>query len=192
MFVPDYQGYSTEELNEALSSIDKDKYPENYERLIAELNNRKSKGEDISPKKADDGFEGSLTDKNITNNPQDPHLYSRRAIVLFALIFSTLFGGILMAINFFKVKKLKEMSLTLIFSVLYTLLTIYIVSFFNMKILITVSLNGVGAAILEEYFWKRKLGKEFKYRRDPIWIPLVIAILVNALILISMIYQQPD
>lgn len=39
---PDYSEYSQKELREALALIDKDSYPENYEKLVLELSKRDS------------------------------------------------------------------------------------------------------------------------------------------------------
>ena len=39
---PDYSEYSQKELHEALASIVKDSYPENYEKLVLELSKRDS------------------------------------------------------------------------------------------------------------------------------------------------------
>jgi hypothetical protein len=125
---------------------------------------------------------------NIVNDANAPQLYSRQVINIFSILFSVLFGGILMAINLKNTNNKKGILPVLAFSIGYTVLMgvgLYLID--SKTSVLTVVLNLLGAIVLYNYFWGKYIGKEFQYRTKPFWIPLVIGVAIFGLFLWSAI-----
>ena len=114
-----------------------------------------------------------------------PILYSKGAIRFFTIFFSTLFGGILLAINLNRIQKNAEILYVLAFSFIYTYLIGIIVTYFPQYIsLIALFMNLLGLVILEKIFWKRMIGDDRKFQRQSIWFTFGVGILIAILLLI--------
>ncbi len=125
---------------------------------------------------------------NIVDDVDAPRLYSRLVINIFSVLFSVLFGGILLAINLKIVNNKKGILPVLIYSILYTGLMIFILNMIpGRSTPLTLALNLLGAIVLYNFFWSKYIGKEFKYRTKPFWIPLIIAVIIFGFIIWSMI-----
>lgn len=117
-----------------------------------------------------------------------PVLYSKSAIRLFSILFSTLFGGILLSINFSRINKRKEILYVIAFSLLFSYATGLLVTYFpNHITLIALSMNILGLIILERFFWRRIIGNKLKYTDQPIWTALGICLLLAILLLWTML-----
>lgn len=116
---------------------------------------------------------------NIVEDVNAPQLYSRQVINIFSIFFSVLFGGILLAINLKTVNNKKAIFPVLAFSLGYTGLIIFILSFIpGSTTPLTVAFNLLGALVLYNFFWGKYIGKEFSYRTKPFWKPLIVAIIL--------------
>ncbi|MEI7676032.1 MAG: hypothetical protein WCJ03_04565 [Bacteroidales bacterium] len=121
---------------------------------------------------------------NIVDDVNAPQLYSRQVLNIFSILFSVLFGGILLAINLKTVNNKKGIFPVLGFSVLYTGLMAFIINLIpGSTTPLTVAFNLLGALVLYNFFWGRYIGKEFQYRTKPFWKPLIIAIIIFSFIL---------
>lgn len=128
-----------------------------------------------------------FSDPNITNDENAPVLYSRYAVRFFSIIFSPLFGSVLMAINFKRLKKdnviIPMIALTLIYSLLSNIVSL---KFPERAGITSIILNFLGAILLEEFFWNRYIGKEFKFRRQHIMPAFMIGIGLSILLALLM------
>jgi len=132
-------------------------------------------------------------DRNATDDPAAPELYSQRAIMVFSVLFSVLAGGILMAINT-KRCNLKPNNTTIwLFTVCYGAV-IFTVAYFlpeggggNGAI---IGLNVGGGYLLTNTFWNSHIGPETPYRKRAIWVPLLICILITAPIMLLAVYSM--
>ena len=121
---------------------------------------------------------------NIVDDVNAPQLYSRQVINIFSVLFSVLFGGILLAINLKAVNNKKAIYPVLTFSLIYTGLIIYVLNLIPERMtFLTVVFNLLGALVLYDFFWKKYIGKELQYRTKPFWKPLIIAIILLSLFL---------
>jgi len=128
---------------------------------------------------------------NIVDDVNAPQLYSRQVINIFSVLFSVLFGGILLAINLKTVNNKKAIFPVLAFSVLYTGLTVFILNLIpGSTTPLTVAFNLLGAIVLYNFFWGKYIGKEFQYRTKPFWIPLVIGVAIFGLFLWAAIAEN--
>ena len=121
----------------------------------------------------------------VMDDPEAPELYSKRVITMFSAIFSAIFGAVLMMHNFKEVGNSKARNQVLVFGILYTIASILIINALNIQ---AIALNFTGAAILTEFFWNKKLGKEIKYRKRS-WIkPAIISVIITIPFVLAVIY----
>ncbi|WP_066224896.1 hypothetical protein [Formosa haliotis] len=116
-----------------------------------------------------------------------PELYSKVLILVFSIIFSTLFGGVLMMSNLKKTGHAKARTQVLIFCLLYIFIPYFLVTTFNLDMNLTVFTNAIGGLILTEYFWNKYLGKTVSYKKrdwvKPTLISLAITVPLTFLVL---------
>ncbi|MDW5290027.1 hypothetical protein [Formosa sp. PL04] len=109
-----------------------------------------------------------------------PELYSKLLILIISILFSTLFGSILLMANLKKIGQSKGRTQVLIFSLLYLFLPVILITVFNLDNNLSIFANVIGGFILTEYFWNKFIGKTFEYKRrdwaKPILISLAITI----------------
>lgn len=140
---------------------------DNYKRILI-----KSDNEELEP------------DEN------SPKLYSDKVIYTFSILFSVVFGGILLSINLKEADKRKGIFPVITFSILYTALTIYILELINAGNGGTLLMGAIGAAILKEFFWNKYLGKGTVYHKKS-WVkPLIIALVIFTPIVMFVIWAN--
>ncbi|HET8754299.1 MAG TPA: hypothetical protein VFM59_08045 [Salinimicrobium sp.] len=118
---------------------------------------------------------------------QSPELYSKSLILIFALLFSVLFAAALLMANLYRLGKTKQLFLVLIFALLYLFLTALLLQAFGLNPSWTFVANVIGAAILNEFFWNRFIGKDFNYQKRS-WIPPVLISLAFAMLVFYLIF----
>lgn len=131
-------------------------------------------------------FASDAWKKDVVTDPNAPFLYSKGAIRVFSLVFSTVFGAALLSSN---VKNNKRKWLVMGFGVLYTALTIVIVNSIPSNTFWVILLNTAGGLGLTSTFWDKFVGKETKYRSKPIWKPLIISIAITIPFILAIIYS---
>ncbi|MFB9052898.1 hypothetical protein ACFFVB_07375 [Formosa undariae] len=118
-----------------------------------------------------------------------PDLYSKRFIFVISILFSTLFGSVLLMANFKKTGHSKARKLVLLFSVCYLFVPVILITSFNLDPNIALIANVLGGYILTEYFWNKYLGKTIEYNRldwaKPVLIMLAITIPLAYIVLKS-------
>lgn len=116
----------------------------------------------------------SISDKE----PNAPHLYSKSLILIFSLLFSPIFAAVLLMSNLKTVGKNKERSIVLLFAISYLIATAAILQIFGLPTNLTFIANVIGAAILNEFFWNKYIGRETEYVKKS-WIkPALISVAV--------------
>ena len=198
---------STEEL---LHRIDhREKYmPESIEAAVHELQFRKHEftgdelrqiNEDVSIQRVNaanfNGRKGAFSSsKGVTViDPDAPMLYSLTAIRVFTILCGAFFGSILMAINLNKVSKGIYAFYAIIFGIIFTAAQYFLQT--------TLSHSGspetgaflgglVASYMLDFLFWKNIIGYATFYRKKPIWIPLIIAIVIFGLLITAAIIGE--
>ncbi|HCW07164.1 MAG TPA: hypothetical protein DGG95_07355, partial [Cytophagales bacterium] len=136
----------------------------------------------------DDGlFVSNSWKKDIVTDTSAPLLYSKGAIRVFSILFSVIFGAVLLSFN---INDTKRKLIVIVFGIIYTALTAFIVNLMPSNIFWTYLLNIAGGLGLTTTFWDKFIGKEIKYRAKPIWIPLIISIIITVPILLTIIYSS--
>ena len=129
-----------------------------------------------------DHKESIKKNKFITDDPKAPELYSKRVITIFSVLFSSIFGAVLLIINLYKLKKQKAAIIVLGLGLVLTVLTAIAAN--SLKIgNIALVFNLVGAFIWTEGFWNKLIGKETLHRPKSWIIPAIISVVISAPIL---------
>ena len=124
--------------------------------------------------------------KYIVTDPNAPLLYSKIAVALFSILFNTFFGAILLALNIEnKINKIK----VIVFGVVFTTLAIWIANLLPHSTFHVYTIYSIGAYVLSTEFWNKYIGRETKYRKKPIWMPLIISIIITGLLAVAMFYE---
>jgi len=137
-----------------------------------------------------DAYQQSETADKLENLIK-PMIYSKRVIWGFSILFSPLFGGVLLMQNLKDIDKKKEANLVLILSILMTAITIIIVTVFEIKSRsVSFLCNIAGAAILTEYFYNKYFPDEAEYEKKKIWKPLIIGIIIVVVFVLLLFLAQ--
>jgi hypothetical protein len=131
-------------------------------------------------------------------------IYSKKAIFWFCIFFDVIFGGVLLIINLLAAGYKKAATQVILFSVLYYMLTIYIISLPGIKIdlailkkastgallspaeakillsyaALTIVLKVIGGLVLTRYFFKKYFPDDDYYPK-PIWRAVMVALLIS-------------
>ena len=105
-----------------------------------------------------------------------PILYSKKAILGFSILFSTIFGVVLLMSNLKTMNKPKARVEVLVFGIAYIFFSIVLFNYLPKTFFIPILFNIIGYAVLTEYYWNKNLGKDLQHRKKEIWKPLIISI----------------
>ncbi|MFW5644769.1 MAG: hypothetical protein ACOCZL_02545 [Bacteroidota bacterium] len=182
--IKSYPGEEKKKVIAALRELERrDVLYSDEQKLLEDLEDEENDHEDNKQKPVSLTPFSMLRDPNIVEDFNAPRLFSLYAIRFFAIIFSTFFGGILLSINLNRLGKKNEIFYVIAFSFLYSIVVYQVITYFpeNMTTA-TLILNLIGSLILEEFFWKRYIGKHFKFRRQPIGGVLLIGFGISLLL----------
>jgi hypothetical protein len=153
---------------------------EELREIDIKIENRKSAEDEDDNLFASDSWK-----KSVVTDPNAPLLYSKGAIRAFSLVFSTIFGAVLLSSN---IDNNKKKWIVIGFGILYTALTIVIVNLIPSNTIYVLLLNTAGGLGLTSTFWDKFVGQDTKYRSKPIWKPLIISIVVTIPFVLAIIY----
>lgn len=105
-----------------------------------------------------------------------PQLYSKSLILVFALLFSTIFAAVILMSNLRTLGKKKEAGWVLLFAVVYLFATAIVMQALSLSPSITAIANVIGAAILNEFFWNKFIGRDLEYQKKSWKKPMLIAV----------------
>lgn len=119
--------------------------------------------------------------KNIVDDPAAPLLYSPQVVFVFSVVFTVIFGAVLLSMN---LKDRTARFIVIVYGVVYSVVAGIVL--YNLPISntgITIAVNGVGALLLVPYFWDKYVGADTKFRTRSFWPPLIISFILVALII---------
>lgn len=194
-----YKRRPTDELKEI--AFQKDLYHE--EARIAALLELKSRGEEISEEESEELELLTLRAKQIVEKQEDvevkgstqaevlPEWYSPAAILGFSIFFSVIFGGVLMYANLRKVGKKAEAATAILISLGIMFISAFVAHSYQMNQWIVLLANVSGALILIEYFWKKHLGYQTKFKRKPLTKAILISVGITLCLAMVFVYFFP-
>ena len=118
---------------------------------------------------------------------ETPQLYSKTLILAFSIMFSTIFAAILLMANLRSLGKNNARIQVLIFAIVYVIATGVGIQVFEIAPSYTVIANVIGAAILNEYFWNKHIGRDTEYEKRGWMKPTLISILIVMLVFFLLI-----
>lgn len=113
---------------------------------------------------------------NPQQEEQQPKLYSKTLILVFAILFSVIFAAVLLFINLRELQKPKAGIVVLIFALCYLIATALVLQGFSLSPQFTFVANVLGAAILNEFFWNRYIGRDREFAKRSWMKPTMIAL----------------
>lgn len=123
--------------------------------------------------------------RNVVTDIEAPSFYSQTAIMVFSMLFGVIFGATMMTINI-KNKTGKWIVIGVGISFLVCLMVLS--NFITLSGPIIIGINAIGGALLTEYFWKKYIGENTRYRAKAIWIPLIITLTITIPLVFLAIY----
>lgn len=122
-----------------------------------------------------------------------PRLYSKRVIYIFSILFSTIFGAVLLMSNLKNTGEKKGRLQVLLFALVFTTGLLITAATVKTTSNFTIPLNVIGGLILNEYFWNRYLGKEIKFEKKKWYKPAIISLIVCIPFVLAAVYaiQNP-
>lgn len=111
--------------------------------------------------------------KNVVADLDAPEYYSKTAIYVFSILFSVFFGSFMLSSNCKDAGKPGWP--VILFGLLYTVIAITILDYFDLNTPFTFIANSVGVLLMYELFWGQSIGTDTRYRAKPIWKPMIIA-----------------
>lgn len=133
----------------------------------------------------------SPSDDPMMTMESDLKIYSQKAIILFSLLFSAIFGAVLLMQNLRDIGQKRAANRVLFLSILYSAITIFIVSIPDRpNVFLTYLCNFIGAMILIEFIYKRYFPDEEAFEKKKIWKPLIISILIIFPFILVQIYTM--
>ncbi len=146
---------------------------EEYKAVEQEIIEQKSEREERKKKES-----------NYTDDPNAPQLYPKWSIWVISVLFTPFIGGIMMAMNFKRTENKKQIPIVLTFSIIFTVLVLVSVNYLRSEFTTSTNwtnlFNLFGGAVLSEYFWKKQIETNTKYRKRSPLIPFIISIAVTA------------
>jgi len=110
-----------------------------------------------------------------------PKLYNQATIVIFSILLSTFFGGIIYSQNLSEIGNRKLIAPVLVFCIIWNTVFFKLAHRYTDNFVLTFILpNIMGGLMLSIFFWKHHFGDlDFKVRN--VWIPLAILLLIYGL-----------
>jgi hypothetical protein len=121
-------------------------------------------------------------------DPEAPLLYSKRAILVFSILFSVVFGSVMLAINVGKVQSATKAIMVVLYGLVFTIILAVVAQNLNSNTGLAVVFGCLGALSMEYLFWRPYIGNTTQYRVKPIWIPLVIGLAIAIPLIVLIIY----
>lgn len=119
-----------------------------------------------------------LKAENIVHEQRLPELYSKTIILVFAVLFSTIFAAALLISNLRNLKKNKAAIWVLLFTIGYLIATAVVMQSLKLDLSLTLIANVIGAAILNEYFWNQYIGKDLEFKKKSWMKPALISVVI--------------
>lgn len=128
--------------------------------------------------------------EQITSHEDAPRFYSRQAIFGFCILFSPLFGSVLLMRNLSQIGDSQGKKQVILFCLCY-MVAVFAAVAYNGKAdsQITFLLNILGGCWLLYYWWPKFISPELKYRRKPIWKALLISFLIVIPFALALLFQ---
>jgi len=109
----------------------------------------------------------------------EPRLYNRISIIIFSVLVSTFFGGIMYYQNLTEVENRKPRVSVLLFCLVWNMLVFRMTRHFTNSFLLTYIIpNLLGGLLLAKPFWDYHFKDVESYKNRAIWAPLLFVVTI--------------
>ncbi len=175
--------YAAESVEAAIAELEKRGRIFTFAELRAIDLDLRQKKKEINEKQTENWYP---VPEVITDEHVEPSYFSQGAVHLFSIVFSTLFGVILMAVNFYKAGNKRAVFEVIIFGILYNISTILLLQYIpNQQYIVlgyNVLINVIGALILTQIFWRKYIGNDTEFKPRPIGMLMSVSLFVSVLL----------
>ncbi len=130
-------------------------------------------------------------EQTATLNVEAPKLYSARAVRLFSVLFTVVFGGVLLYQNLKELGNKAAARRVLLFSIGYTVLAMVLL--WNIPVQhtssLTLGINLIGGGVLSGYFFPKYIPDAANYPTKKVWKPLLISVLIALPFVLAVFYD---
>lgn len=175
--------YAAESVEAAIAELEKRGRIFTFAELRAIDLDLRQKKKEINEKQTENWYP---VPEVITDERVERSYFSQGAVHLFSIVFSTLFGVILMAVNFYKAGNKRAVFEVIIFGILYNISTILLLQYIpNQQYIVlgyNVLINVIGALILTQIFWRKYIGNDTEFKPRPIGMLMSVSLFVSVLL----------
>ena len=110
-----------------------------------------------------------------------PKLYNQATILIFSILLSTIFGGIIYSQNLSEIDNRKQIAPVVGFCIIWNIVFFKLAHRYTDNFALTFLLpNMMGGLVLSIFFWKHHFG-DLNFKARNVWIPLTILLLIYGL-----------
>lgn len=117
-----------------------------------------------------------------------PRFYSKNVIWVFSILFSTIFGTVILMSNLKAIDEKRGRLQVLLFGIVFTLGTAITIGMNPESTNFSLPLNILGGVILNEYFWNRYIGKETEFEKKKWHKPAIVSILISLPFILALLF----
>jgi hypothetical protein len=119
-----------------------------------------------------------LSENSTETQVLSSKIYSKGAIMGFSIIFSSIFGGVLLMQNLKDLGKKKEANIILGISIGYTIFSAILINLIESISSKAVFFNILGGVALSQFFFSKYIPNENQFKKKSILKPLIISIII--------------
>jgi hypothetical protein len=123
----------------------------------------------------------------MTDDPNDPALYSSTAIYVMAFFFGAIFTAVLFCLNLARVRKTAWIIPVLVASVAITAFQVFALPAMKVGQLLGGLVSLFFAYTLQGVLWKKITPPDLKFRRRPILYPAIVGIGLTILFILAVL-----
>ncbi|MBX2897722.1 MAG: hypothetical protein KF763_19935 [Cyclobacteriaceae bacterium] len=100
-------------------------------------------------------LEKKFQEEIVSKNSTSTNAYSKVVIFGSSFLLLPIIGAILLSINLFDVRSRIGILVVLLFGIVYTMLSLFVLNLFSYPFWLVLLLNSFGGAMLAEFFWNK-------------------------------------
>ncbi|MBC6112391.1 hypothetical protein ACFOG5_10205 [Pedobacter fastidiosus] len=117
-------------------------------------------------------------------------LYNKATIIIFSLLLSTFFGGVIYSRNLSQIGERKQIAPVLFFCLIWNLILFKIANKLTSDLLLSFIIpNLLGSLVITTLFWKHHF-KEISFKSKNIWMPLIVVFIVYGIFICLLFFKR--
>jgi len=122
---------------------------------------------------------------------EGPRLYNKLTIVIFSILLSTFFGGIIYSQNLIETGQKKQITSVLLFCIVWNAIAFKLAYKYTDNFLLTFVLpNFIGSLLLIKPFWEHHFKDFNSFKSRNVWMPLIVVLIISTVLLVLKFYYN--